>query len=78
MPIDSESEAGAWQRELDQRPKMDVHKWAERNSELHLHILKMQEVIKQYAPGHSIIHETFKLLSDVPQGKERDEQGGVK
>jgi hypothetical protein len=67
MTIDSSSEPGAWLRELEQRPKEFIHKWAERNAELHVWMRKMQEVIRESAPGHPILHEIDRVLSNVPQ-----------
>lgn len=67
MAIDTESDPGSWQRELDQRPKQAIQKWADRNSELHVWLRQAQEVIREFAPEHPIIHKIDSVLSNVPQ-----------
>ena len=67
MPIDSSSEPGAWQRELDARPRVEVAKWAMRNGELHKTCRKLLDAYRAVCPDDPFIWEVERVLADVPQ-----------
>ena len=65
--VDNKSEPGAWQRELDQRPKMTVALWATRNGELHVLCRRLMDKYRAVCPDDPDIWEMERQLCDIPQ-----------